>query len=396
MKFHRFGITVALLGTGLAAAGTATAAGAATATAAVRAPAHAGAAAATAGVRAPAQAGAAGSSWRTVPGPPVPAAINANLTAVAMTGPSQGWASGFTMATTRNAPFKALLGSWNGRTWRTVTLSLGASRLDGLATLSSRSAWAVGTAYPSATTAVPLIMHWNGSRWLRVPAANVPGYSYAALLGVAARSATDAWAVGEAESTRGVLRPLIERWNGHAWRLLANPPVPPMTAMTSVTVQPDGQAWLVGTPFKNSRSGVVLHWNGHAWAGVHTPATSTAVMLDGVTSSGTSIWAVGAAAGASGTLHPYALRWNGHTWTAMRVWPGNGTLEAITTTLDAVGNDGTGGLYASWTGSKWAVSTNAHIMQLNAITTDHMHRLWAVGSVNLGSNRFRPVVQVNG
>jgi hypothetical protein len=48
--------------------------------------------------------------------PAVPAGASANLTALAMAGPSLGWASGFTMANA-NASFEPLLsGSANRRT----------------------------------------------------------------------------------------------------------------------------------------------------------------------------------------------------------------------------------------------------------------------------------------
>src|SRR5258708_37803524 len=91
-----------------------------------------------AGRQAPAPASArqaASSAWRTVPGPAVPAWDSANLTALAMSGPSLGWAAGFTLDNReKNAPFEPLLATWNGRAWRRVRLRLGvAGRLDGLA-----------------------------------------------------------------------------------------------------------------------------------------------------------------------------------------------------------------------------------------------------------------------
>jgi hypothetical protein len=307
----------------------------------------------------------------------------------------------FSLGTTRNASFEPLLGSWNGHAWQTIPLKLGAGRLDGLAVLSADSAWAVGTAYPTNATAMPLILRWNGHRWLRVAAPSVPGYTYASLLGVAALSATDAWTVGEAENTSNKLRPVIEHWNGHAWSLMKNPAVPPMTALSSVTVEPGGQAWMVGTPFRNTRYGVVLHWTGHGWASVHTPATSTAVGLDAVTHDGNDVWAVGTAADASGNYRPYALRWNGHTWAAVPAGTtAGGQLEAAAPTangdLQAVGSNGTAALYGQWNGTRWALSSDTHLTQLNAIVSDHGHALWAVGSVSLSSTTFRPVVQVNG
>jgi len=221
-------------------------------------------------------ASAATSGWRTVPGPAVPAGASANLTGLAMAGPSLGWASGFTLAS-QDAPFEPLLAAWNGHQWRDVPVHLGTKaggRLDGLAVSSATNAWAVGTAYPGSQSAQPLILHWDGHQWARVPAAGVPGYGYVMLLGVAVRSAIDAWAVGEAESaTTAALRPVIEHWDGHHWRLMANPALPPQTALGSVTVAADGEAWAVGTPFTGTGRGVVLHWTKRAWLTSATPVT---------------------------------------------------------------------------------------------------------------------------
>jgi hypothetical protein len=59
----------------------------------------------------------------------------------------------------------------------------GSGTLSGVAATSASNAWAVGGA---------LILHWNGKTWKRVPSPS----SAAGLSGVAATSATNAWAVG--------------------------------------------------------------------------------------------------------------------------------------------------------------------------------------------------------
>jgi hypothetical protein len=198
--------------------------------------------------------------WRTVPGPAIPAPESPTLDALAMAGPSRGWAAGFTLAVGNGPPrFGPLLAAWDGRTWLRVVPRLGvaSSRLDGLAARSATDAWAVGSvsAWPKDTSAQPLILHWNGRRWARVPAAPVPGYAYVELLSVAARSATDAWAVGEAQPATSLeLHPVIEHWNGRRWRLMNNPEVPAGTALTSVTVAPDGQASAAGNRTLTSAS----------------------------------------------------------------------------------------------------------------------------------------------
>ena len=117
-------------------------------------------------------------AWRTVPGPAVPAGDSANLTALAMAGPADGWTAGFTLANATQGPFLPLLAGWNGRRWRTIPVRLGrgqGGRLDGLAAASAADAWAVGTVFRGGA-ARPLTLHWDGRRWTRVPAVGVPGW----------------------------------------------------------------------------------------------------------------------------------------------------------------------------------------------------------------------------
>jgi hypothetical protein len=306
-------------------------------------------------------ASAAASGWRTVPGPAVATGASANLTALALATPSLGWASGFTMANA-NAPFEPLLAAWNGRRWRTVPVGLGkiaGARLDGLAVA----------------------------------------------------SATDAWAVGEAQSaTKPGLRPVIEHWNGRRWQLMVNPPVPPMTALNSVSVAADGEAWAVGTPFINTGRGVILHWTGHAWVTASAPKTGGSVLLDGVTAvSPGNVWAVGSASADGGPYLPYALRWNGRRWAVVAVpHPGEGNqswgFESVTSIghgdLVAVGSAGSAtvgrALYGTWNGRGWSLSTGPHITQLNAVSFDGRNATWAVGSESTSGQAFRPVIQVHG
>jgi hypothetical protein len=357
--------------------------------------------------------GAATGGWRTVPGPAVAAGASANLTALAMARPSLGWASGFTMANA-NAPFEPLLAAWNGQRWRTVRLSLGqiaGGRLDGLAAASATDAWAVGSVSPDSDSSRPLFLHWNGRRWARVAAAAVPGFGYSELLGVAVRSATDAWAVGEAQSaTKPAVRPVIEHWNGRRWRPMANPPVPAMAALSGVTVAADGEAWAVGTPFLDTGRGVILHWTGHAWVTASTPKTGGSVLMSGVAAAGPGdVWAVGTASAHGGPYLPYALHWNGRRWAAVAVpRPGEGHeswgFESVTSIghgdLVAVGSAGSAtvgrALYGMWNGRRWSLRTGPHITQLNAVSFDGRKASWAVGSEITSGQAFRPVVQVNG
>ena len=361
-----------------------------------------------------AAAGPATDGWRTVPGPAVAAGASANLTALAMASPSLGWTAGFTLADSVDAPFEPLLGAWDGRRWRPVPVNLakGASgRLDGLAVKSASDAWAVGTTYLSGDSSQPLFLRWDGRQWSRVPGAAVPGFGNVSMDGVATGSATDAWAVGEAESVgQLVLRPVIEHWNGRRWTLVANPVLPPMSALSSVTVASDGEAWAVGTPLYDDGRGLVLHWTGHAWVTAATPVTGGSVLMSGVTAVGPdNVWAVGTDSPAGGPYVPYALHWDGRRWVSVAVpHPGEGNeswgFDAVTRTghgdLIAVGSAGSAtvgrALYGTWNGRGWSLSTGPHITQLNAVAFDGRDAVWAVGSESSSDQAFRPVVEVSG
>jgi hypothetical protein len=68
-----------------------------------------------------------------------------------------------------------------------------------------------------------LIEHWNGSAW-SIAASPTPG-AYPMLNAVAARGATDVYAVGSNEPSvnGGVEQGLILRWNGSSWSQDSDP-----------------------------------------------------------------------------------------------------------------------------------------------------------------------------
>ncbi len=83
-------------------------------------------------------------------------------------------------------------------------------------------AWAVGD-YKHGPVLRTLIEHWGGRRWKIQRSRNPAGGTHNNLLyGVAATSATNAWAVGQYSHGPGVVsksfRPLALRWDGTAWK----------------------------------------------------------------------------------------------------------------------------------------------------------------------------------
>ena len=351
-----------------------------------------------------------GSCWQTMPGPAVPAGSSGSLAGVSMPGPASGWAVGFTLPSTPGADVHPLLARWDGRRWQAARLpagTTGAGRLDGITALSASNAWAVGAAMTANHSPAPLILHWNGHRWARVPAAPVPGYAATELLGVAAASPRDAWAVGQAENTADQLRSVTEHWNGRGWALVPSPSPGTGSRLAGVAVTGNHQAWAVGSSAARTSRPFVLHWTGHSWQRAATPRAAN-VTLDSVAAlSPAQVWAVGFAAPGNRPYLPYALHWNGHAWRSVPVPAGpagdsrqlisvtavgGGQLAAAGSTL---GPATTGAVDARWNGRRWSVAASPlNGTSLNAITTGD-NALWAVGAkgVSVSGGRFVPLVQ---
>ena len=94
-----------------------------------------------------------------------------------------------------------LIFHWNGKRWSYLNL---AGYFNGVAARSATDVWAVGATSQFADSQ-PLAVHWNGRSWTRVPtpALKIGGYFNA----VAGSSAGSVWAVGLAGPGRGVMRP---------------------------------------------------------------------------------------------------------------------------------------------------------------------------------------------
>jgi hypothetical protein len=120
-----------------------------------------------------------------------------------------------------------LVEHWDGRAWRRVPspARAAAGELSSVTGTPSCGVWAAGdtgTRYgsgPSATLAV----RWNGTGWNWVPSPSPGGYT--AFDGVAVASRCRPWAVGRSIYLKGAPHgtPLLERWDGTAWKLAPRP-----------------------------------------------------------------------------------------------------------------------------------------------------------------------------
>ena len=182
---------------------------------------------------------------RPVPTAPAGLFRQGELDAVAAVSARSAWAVGV-------AGHQTLVERWDGRAWSDVPdrdLAAGSVPLQGVTARSATDAWAVGQISGDHT----LVWHWNGRRWQRLPSPT-PSSGGDGLTAVAAISGSDAWAVGFAASSSILSTTLIEHWDGRTWKYVPSPaPQPgcggcqfPGDRLTGVAVTSAANAWAVG------------------------------------------------------------------------------------------------------------------------------------------------------
>jgi hypothetical protein len=234
-----------------------------------------------------------------------------------------------------------------------------------VASLSPGDAWAVGEF--SSTAIGPgikpdgaLIEHWNGTSWDIVanPASSSPATE---LLGVTAASPDEVWAAGfQAHGKAGFL-PLVEHFDGTKWTEL--PPVPvtagyKVASAISVSAA-GGGVWVGGFEAPSYATGtaryLAAHWNGTAWSVQVLPASlsfrwAPTYGLDlGLTAiyaaSSTDVWAAPLAADYQASGGSYLVHLGGAGWSAVPV-PGPQEY-GLQYTYTAIAGTGPGNIWAA-------------------------------------------------
>ena len=262
-----------------------------------------------------------GSKWALARSPN-PSVLDNALFGVATLSRTSAWAVGYDAPNVSPIAYhRALIERWNGSTWQVVpTPRAGPSDSDlwGVAALSATNAWAVGNentgTYPTFRFR-PLVEHWNGHAWTLMPVPSPPLTGTGATLGsVAATSPRNIWAVGNyATGTR--FQPLIEHFNGARWALVPAP-VPGSAQLNRISLDTPRNGWAVGTrgTFPHAQA-FIEHWNGHHWAPVTSPVIPGSDLADVLALTPHLAWAVGSYSPRNGVIRTLVERWNGHVWT---------------------------------------------------------------------------------
>jgi hypothetical protein len=290
--------------------------------------------------------------------------------------------------------------------WR-IFKSLSGAQLSSISYVPGTSqAWAIGHRGDSQ----PLIMRFDGSRWSDVPLPALAGQVQ--LVDVSARSASDAWAVGQQVGEQdGIGRTLAMHWDGSAWSTVPTPNPPSMAGqdralLRSVVALGPDDVWAVGSVYVDaatpSTSPLAMHRDAGGWKIVPTAALgespgqlSAVARVPGVKT----LWAVGSAGGA------LTEAYRDGSWTQIGA-PGAAGLHDVTALAwndvwavgDSLGDDSALILHRSgksWTLVQSPPSTVAGGAFLAAVSAVSASDVWAVGYMGRAGSpaTMRPLMQ---
>jgi hypothetical protein len=238
-----------------------------------------------------------GTAWHKVGSPDTDTGDD-TLTAVAGASPADMWAVGFAAPARENDPDRGvpLILRGDGDSWSLENLDAPGPTgwLAAIDMLEVNDGWAVGSYRPDGDT-VPrgLILHWTGDAWRQVAAPDT-GPQPTHLTGISGTGADDVWAVGYTGSLDGDEQPVVEHWDGQAWRQLRPSAAPEsQSALFGVAAVTDREVWAVGyRRTAGERQPYALRWSGNRWQEVPGQALGEAE-LHSVVALSTGVWAAG-------------------------------------------------------------------------------------------------------
>jgi hypothetical protein len=176
-------------------------------------------------------------------------------------------------------PSSAAAGGWT--TMNLPSFVVQPAVLNDIAAASPDEAWAVGTEALSAVER-PLLLHWNGRRWIKDA---IPGRPIAGQVDlVSAVAPRTAWALGY--STSGAA--LILRWAGRGWVKVQAPGILRNQVIYSIAAGTGGSAWLYG--YSGSRGNLLEHWTGRRWHEIRVPSRLSGAATNMIAAGPRGVW----------------------------------------------------------------------------------------------------------
>jgi hypothetical protein len=241
-----------------------------------------------------------------------------NLAKLAALSPDDIWAVGSALVEGSNGNIlhSGLIQHWDGRAWQSISHPepLFDMHFNAVAALSPDNVWVAGT---NGQSTMEVFEHWDGSQWSIVPSPSIqlppssshPSTTIIELAAMSAFSSNDIWVAGTqitdfSGSLSGVIKtsPFFEHWDGHAWSIVASPPLTGM--ISDILALAPNNVWAVGTIGKEVNGaaqegrGLIEHWDGQHWSLISNPNPRPFTSLGGIardpTASG-GVWVAGTA-----------------------------------------------------------------------------------------------------
>ena len=316
-------------------------------------------------------------AWQVVAGAPMGKRFGSLRKVVAVT-PNDAWAVGIVRTGYHD---DSLIEHWDGSQWTAIhhpTITGGAQRFFGLTAVAPHDIWAVGeyeeSDSPGNGPVHTLIEHWDGVRWSVVSSldvelptpvpdsnpvmggANIVGAPISHLNAVSAAGPHDVWAVGWSGDNNQVneTMPLIEHWDGVAWRMVPVPGDPPGSLIDVLALAPN-DVWM--TLESEGIEQIMLHWNGTAWQRVVVLSRRGVALTSLVAVAANDLWALGSQEMAAGNAAAVAVHWDGQHWQEHSpTFTGTDDSHPLGATL--VGHDiwAVGKAILHWDGSRWTTA----------------------------------------
>ncbi len=330
------------------------------------------------------------------------------LSAVTALSAKNVWAVGYSSGKS-GAFHKTLIEHWDGVQWSLISSPNPgvSSHLSGVAALSAKNVWAVGYSTMSRTNGITnvLIEHWNGTQWNIVPSPNAGSPSV--LFGVAALSAKNVWAVGSYYNGSHN-QALIEHWDGVQWSIISNPNEGnQLSGIAAITAN---DIWAVGEGATSGNQALIEHWDGTQWSIISNPdGGQFPNFLFGVAAvSGNDVWAVGHSQSGS-AVQTLIEHWNGIQWSIISSPSPDGLdqlfgVTALSTNdVWAVGSTFNNGatlfntLIEHWDGTQWTIVSSPNVASVNNTLSGvgavpATTQAWAVGSSSNGKSKH-PLIE---
>ncbi|MDX3224437.1 hypothetical protein [Streptomyces sp. ME19-01-6] len=290
-----------------------------------------------------------GTAWTDVPAATTGGKA-AQLEKVAASAPDDAWAAG---SLVDNDSTPIVLQHWDGKKWTKVDHAAPAegalSFVGDIATFGTKAAWLTSFDWdPAGNTSEYRLERWTGSAWHKVSLPAAPGGGRAQPWDITGTGPDDVWVTADAV-TGEVAVPLLYHWNGSRWTV-REVPVP--------AEHPTG--WVANRAVATGRNSVYVlgktndpqaptatmaaHWNGSRWQSLAELPVDEANTA-GADGAGR-LWIAG---WTPGNPHSVMARWTGTKW-ATEELPADVTGHSeMSTVLGIAGVPGTKGVFAAGT-----------------------------------------------